>query len=122
MLHNSARLVGVHPDLVKVVLHVASLVDVTVVEGLRTLERQKEMVATGKSQTMNSRHLDGHAVDLGVLVNGQIDWTYDLYARLAGAVKVAAAMLKVPVEWGGDWKTFKDGDHFQLPFAQYPTK
>ena len=65
-----ARLEGVHPDLVRVVERAIELteVDFTVLEGLRNVSRQKELVAAGASQTMNSRHLTGHAVDLGALV------------------------------------------------------
>ena len=70
-----ARLKGVHPDLVKVVERAIQLtpVDFTVLEGLRSLERQKALVAAGASQTLKSRHLDGHAVDLGAWVDEQVD-------------------------------------------------
>lgn len=117
-----ARLKGVHPDLVKVVTRAIELtpVDFTVLEGLRTLERQKALVAAGASQTMNSRHLDGHAVDLGAWVDDQVDWSWPLYGKIAQAMKAAAAELKIPIEWGGDWTKFKDGPHFQLPWKDYP--
>ncbi len=116
------RLEGVHPDLVKVVQRAIQLtpVDFTVLEGLRTLERQKQLVAAGASKTMNSRHLTGHAVDLGAYVAGEVRWDWPLYHQIAAAVKRAAAEVGVPIEWGGDWRTFKDGPHFQLPFASYP--
>lgn len=117
-----ARLRGVHADLVKVVMAAAasSILDFTVLEGLRSLERQKMLLAAGKSTTMRSRHLTGHAVDLGVLLNGTVSWDWALYEQLADEVKRAAAELKIPIEWGGDWKSFKDGVHFQLPFNTYP--
>ena len=117
-----ARLKGVHPDLVKVVLRAIELtpVDFTVLEGLRSLERQKALVDAGASQTMNSRHLDGHAVDLGAWVDDQVDWSWPLYGKIAQAMKAAAAELKIPIEWGGDWTKFKDGPHFQLPWKDYP--
>jgi peptidoglycan L-alanyl-D-glutamate endopeptidase CwlK len=117
-----ARLKGVHPDLVKVVERAIQLtpVDFTVLEGLRSLERQKALVAAGASQTLKSRHLDGHAVDLGAWVDEQVDWSWPLYSKIAGAMKAAAAELKIPIEWGGDWSTFKDGPHFQLPWKDYP--
>ena len=117
-----ARLKGVHPDLVKVVERAIQLtpVDFTVLEGLRSLERQKALVAAGASQTLKSRHLDGHAVDLGAWVDEQVDWSWPLYGKIAGAMKAAAAELKIPIEWGGDWTTFKDGPHFQLPWKDYP--
>ena len=116
------RLKGVHPDLVKVVKHAIeiSLVDFTVLEGLRTIERQKALFDAGSSQTMNSRHLDGHAVDLGAWVDGQVDWSWPLYSKIATAMKTAAQELNIPIEWGGDWKKFKDGPHFQLPWKEYP--
>ena len=117
-----ARLKGVHPDLVKVVERAIQLstVDFTVLEGLRTIERQKALVDAGSSQTMNSRHLDGHAVDLGAWVDGQVDWSWPLYSRIADAMKRAAKEVGVPIEWGGSWTKFPDGPHFQLPWKEYP--
>lgn len=116
------RLEDVHPDLVKVVRRAIATTDLdfTVLEGLRTLARQKQLVAKGASRTMNSRHLTGHAVDLGVTVNGEVRWDWPLYHRLAKVVKQAAKDVGVTVEWGGDWHSFKDGPHWQLPFATYP--
>lgn len=116
------RLQGVHPDLVKVVHRAIELstVDFTVLEGLRTLERQKALVAAGASKTMNSRHLTGHAVDLGAWVDGQVRWDWPLYHQIAAAMKAAAKELTIPLEWGGDWRTFKDGPHYQLPWKEYP--
>lgn len=115
------RLKGVHPDLVRVVELAITLTDVdfTVLEGLRTPERQAELVAAKASQTMNSRHLTGHAVDLGAMVGGELRWDWPLYHRLAKAVMAAAKQENVPVEWGGSWKRFPDGPHFQLPWRTY---
>lgn len=117
-----AKLNGVHPDLVKVVKAAIKLseVDFTVLEGLRTLTRQKQLFAAGATKTLNSRHLTGHAVDLGALIGGTVRWDWPLYFKIADAMKAAAADLGIPLEWGGDWRTFKDGPHFQLPFASYP--
>lgn len=117
-----AKLNGVHPDLVKVVKAAIKLseVDFTVLEGLRTLTRQKQLLAAGATKTLNSRHLTGHAVDLGALIGGTVRWDWPLYFKIADAMKAAAADLGIPLEWGGDWRTFKDGPHFQLPFASYP--
>lgn len=117
------RLAGVHPRLVAVVklAILRTPVDFTVVEGLRTAERQRELVAKGASQTQNSLHLRqpdgyGRAVDLAPLVDGAIPWEeWHYFADLADVVKSCAAELSVPVEWGGDWKTLKDGPHFQIP-------
>lgn len=116
------RLKGVHPDLVKVVMRAIqiSTLDFTVLEGVRSLERQKALVEAGSSQTLKSRHLTGHAVDLGAWVDSQLDWSWPLYPRIAGAMKMAAKELNVPIEWGGDWEKFKDGPHFQLPWKEYP--
>ncbi|MEX0807098.1 MAG: M15 family metallopeptidase [Dongiaceae bacterium] len=121
-LRSRSRLKGVHADLRRVVERAIALTDVdfTVLEGLRSVTRQKELVAAGASQTMNSRHLTGHAVDLGAYVRGEPRWDWPLYHRIADAMKRAAKELGVPIEWGGDWQTFKDGPHFQLPRKQYP--
>lgn len=118
-----SRLEGVHPDLVRVVHHTVSAAPLrfVVLEGLRTIERQRQLVASGASQTMRSRHLTGHAVDIAPLdASGRISWDWPLYHRLAPAVKQAAEEEGVPLEWGGDWRSFKDGPHWQLPWASYP--
>jgi peptidoglycan L-alanyl-D-glutamate endopeptidase CwlK len=117
-----SRLEGVHPDLVRVVKKAAVLsnLDFTVLEGLRTVERQKQLVAQGASKTMNSRHLTGHAVDLAPMIGGKIRWDWPLYHKLAKVVKAAAADEKVPLVWGGDWRAFKDGPHWELPWKFYP--
>jgi peptidoglycan L-alanyl-D-glutamate endopeptidase CwlK len=116
------RLQGVHPDLVRVMHRALEItpVDFTVLEGLRTVSRQRKLYATGKSKTMNSRHLTGHAVDIAPYVNGSVSWDWNDYYPLATAVKRAAALEGVEVEWGGDWKSFPDGPHWQLPWKEYP--
>lgn len=116
------RLSGVHPDLVRVVGRAIEMTDMdfTVLEGVRSMARQQQLVASGASQTMASRHLTGHAVDLAPYVGGQVRWDWPLYYKLAATVKAAAAELNVPIEWGGDWTSFKDGPHFQLPRKEYP--
>lgn len=116
------RLQGVHPDLVKVVERAIEMspVDFTVLEGLRSPERQQTLVASGASQTLNSRHITGHAVDLGAWVDNQVDWSWPLYHKIANAMKAAANDLGVAIVWGGDWKTFKDGPHFELDRKYYP--
>ena len=121
VLGNKSRrkLHGVHPDLVAVVKRAIEITeqDFTVLEGLRTLERQQQLYNTGKSKTMNSRHLTGHAVDLAPW---PITWDWDHFYPIADAVKQAADELDIPIEWGGDWKSFPDGPHFQLPWTEYP--
>lgn len=114
------RLAGVHPDLVRVIERARSLAEFIVTEGVRTPERQRQLVASGASQTMASRHLTGHAVDLAALVDGAVRWDWPLYDRLALAVKRAAADEGVPIVWGGDWPKFRDGPHFELDRRRYP--
>lgn len=116
------RLQRVHPDLVKVVMLAIELteVDFGVTEGVRTIERQRELFAKGASKTMNSRHLTGHAVDLVAYVGSEMRWDWPLYHKIADAMKRAANSLGVPIVWGGDWKSFKDGPHFELDRKVYP--
>jgi len=119
-----SRLDGVHADLVRVVKRAAatSNIDFTVLEGLRSLERQKTLVARGASKTMKSRHLTGHAVDLAPFVDGQVVWAWPLYHKLAVIVKAAAVDEHVPITWGGDWARFRDGPHWELNWKDYPSK
>lgn len=121
-VRSKARLKGVHPDLVKVVEKAIQLttVDFTVLEGMRDAVRQKKLVESGASQTLNSRHLTGHAVDLGAWVDDQVDWSWPLYHKINAAMQEASKLVGVPIEWGGNWRTFKDGPHFQLPRKEYP--
>ena len=116
------RLTGVHPDLVSVVKRAIEIseIDFTVLEGVRSQARQEQLLKAGASQTMKSRHLTGHAVDLGAFVGGSVRWDWPLYDKIAAAMKAAAAELKIPLEWGGDWRSFKDGPHYQLPWKAYP--
>lgn len=114
---------GIHPDLRRALDRALqdSPLDFSVIEGLRTIERQKQLVASGASQTMNSRHLTGHAVDLlpiGPNGKGAFDWP--LYDQLGPAVKAAADAEGVAIVWGGDWKNFRDGPHFELDRNVYP--
>lgn len=117
-----SRLAGVHPDLVRVVKRAAAMsdLDFTVLEGLRTIDRQKQLMAQGATKTMNSRHLTGHAVDLAPMLGGEIRWDWPLYHRLAKTVKAAAAAEKVALTWGGDFRSFKDGPHWELSWKAYP--
>ena len=124
---SKTKLLGAHPDLRKVIERAATLspIDFTILEVVRTVARQKELVAKGASQTMKSRHIpsaDGfsHAVDIAPLDGGQVSWAWPMYFKLAPIIKQAAQELGVPIEWGGDWKTFKDGPHWQLPWGAYP--
>jgi peptidoglycan L-alanyl-D-glutamate endopeptidase CwlK len=141
------NLQGVHPDLVRVVKHAIedTPVDFVVIEGLRTMSRQQQLVKSGASQTMNSRHITGHAVDLAAWV-GEIRWDMGLYYQIAATMQKVSRYAGVPIRWGGAWvrldtatktpaqlvaeyvasrraagrKAFIDGPHFELPAGLYP--
>ena len=141
------NLAGVHPDLDRLVrLAITETpVDFVVIEGRRTEARQRELVKSGASQTMNSRHLTGHAVDLAAWV-GEIRWDMGLYYQIAATMQKCAKTAGVPIRWGGCWlrldttdktpaqlvgeyvasrraagrKAFIDGPHFELPQGVYP--
>lgn len=110
------NLAGVHPDLVLIVERAAESVPFIVTEGRRTIDRQQQLVKAGKSWTLNSRHLTGHAVDVV-----DPDGKYDIpdMDHIAKAMKDAAADLKIPIVWGGDWKQ-RDTPHFELDRKAYP--
>lgn len=112
----------IHPDLKKVVEEAAKIttVDFIVTEGVRTVDRQKQLFANGATRTMNSRHLTGHAVDLAAVIDGDVRWDWPLYDKMADAMLKAAAKLGISIVWGGSWKTFKDGPHFELNRQFYP--
>ena len=137
------KLKGVNPALVKVVKRAIQISkqDFAVNEGLRSVERQRKLVKSGASQTMNSRHISGAAVDLVPIVNGKISWDWRYFYAIAEAMQQAAKELGVNVRWGGCWevinnktglakswvdaygaarrklgkKAFTDGPHFELP-------
>ena len=153
---SETNLIGVHADLVRVVRHAAELVPTldplcgfVVTEGLRSQLRQEQLVKTGASRTMQSRHLTGHAVDLAATVAGEVRWDLGLYYRLALAMRRAAVEEAVPINWGGCWEALNalpdseealgravasyasrskqagrkpliDGPHFELSPVTYP--
>ena len=116
------RLEGVHPDLVRVIEEAIkeSPYDFSITQGLRTLEQQQALFNAGKSQTMRSRHLSGHAVDIAVIDNGTVTWDFDKYKAVADHIKAVAKLNDIPINWGGDWRSFKDGPHFELNKSVYP--
>lgn len=141
------RLEGVHLHLVGVVQSAIALatLDFGVSEGLRTRERQAELFAQGKTKTLDSRHLTGHAIDVVALVNGQASWALANYITIAEAMRGASVNLSIPIRWGGCWevltdvtdlaaavtayvarvskaggKPLVDGPHFELPRTHYP--
>lgn len=128
---DEAHLRKLHPDLAKVVRRCAADWKATdksffITCSIRTLEEQKRLLKAGATKTLRSRHLPGrtnklsHAVDLAVRMGNKIKWDWPLYADLAKRMKAAAKAEKVSIEWGGDWVSFKDGPHYQLPWAKYP--
>ena len=145
------RLAGVHPDLVRVVRRAAAggaMFRVPLDGGRRTIARQAELMRAGATQTMNSRHITGHAVDLAPLVDGAVSWDWKHFYPMADAIADAARAEGVPLIWGGAWgrlvqdwpkggakaaqdayvaerrsagrRPFLDGPHFELPAAVYP--
>jgi peptidoglycan L-alanyl-D-glutamate endopeptidase CwlK len=94
--------------------------DFGITQGIRTKEEQQKLFNEGKSQTLNSRHLTGKAVDIAVFVNGKLTWEFDKYKQVADHIKQVATELNIPIVWGGDWKSFKDGPHFELNKKEYP--
>ena len=84
-------------------------------------QRQQELLGDGKSQTMNSRHLTGHAVDIAVKdKDGKVTWDWSYYKDVSDDIKRTAQELGIPIKWGGDWTSLKDGTHFQLTWDAYP--
>lgn len=124
---DESRLRRAHPDLAKIVRRAAEITSIpfTILQSDRTIEQQRANVAKGVSQTMKSRHLispDGmvRAVDIAPLDGKSASFAWPLYHKLAPIMKQAAKDVNIPVEWGGDWKSFKDGPHWQLPWNKYP--
>ena len=117
----SIRNMDVHPDLVRVCHRALELseYDFIIVDGGRTIEEQRHYVKTGKSKTMKSRHLDGKAVDF-VDVKGT--YKFSVMRHIADCFKKAGEELLGlgRIEWGGDWKSFKDTPHIQLSKKYYP--
>jgi len=106
----------VHPQLVAVAHRALELtkVDFVVIEGKRSMERQKYLKGIGASQTLKSKHLKGRAIDVAAWVDGKVNWDFKYYRQIADAMKQAASELNVEIIWGGDWANFKDGPHFEL--------
>lgn len=109
------KLQGVHPELILVASRALlySEVDFGIIDGLRDLATQKQLVRKGKSQTLKSKHLKGDAIDVMAYVGGKGTWEWEYYEQINEAFQQASEELNIPIEWGGDWDRFKDGVHFQ---------
>lgn len=139
------ELIGVKPQLVTVTREalILSTQDFSVHDGLRTKAEQAKLVAAGASQTMDSKHLTGDAVDLVPYINGKLRWEWAPIYLIAEAVRIAAKKHSVNITWGGAWdvnlttstgpverlvedyvarrkamgkKAFIDGPHFELRY------
>ena len=121
-IRSMTRLDKAHPDLRKLMTEAAKQcpVDFEIGEVIRTRARQAELVKAGASQTLRSRHLTGHAADIYCTVGGKVRWDWPLYTKAAAHIKATAKKLGIVITWGGDWKTLKDGPHFQLDWNIYP--
>ena len=99
------RLIGVEPELKEIVYEAIKVtkIDFGVIEGLRTEEKQKQLVESGASQTMKSKHLEGRAVDLMAYIGGRGSWELNVYDEIADAMKEAAIKVDVAVRWGAAW-------------------
>jgi peptidoglycan L-alanyl-D-glutamate endopeptidase CwlK len=99
------RLEGVDDRLVAVVKYAIAVtkVDFGVTCGLRTIEEQRELVAKGASQTMRSKHIDGHAVDLAAYIGSRVSWELSVYDDIADAMKEGAQQVGLPIRWGAAW-------------------
>jgi len=95
------RLRGVNSELVNVLFELVKIMDVTIIEGVRSQERQDRLVAEGKSKTKFSKHITGRAVDLAPY---PIDWEdRDRFHYMGGMLRGIAHQMGVKVRWGGDW-------------------
>ena len=118
---SAERLAQVHPDLQKVFNEAIkdSPFDFSITQGLRTKEQQKVLFDAGKSQTMNSRHLTGKAVDIAVIRDGEVTWDLRYYRIVTDHIKQVAKELDIPIVCGIDWTSFVDGPHIELHRAKY---
>lgn len=109
---SKANLATIDSRLQNIFNEVIKYYDITIIEGIRDIETQKKYVAEGKSQTMNSKHLKGLAVDIAPY---PIDWNnINRFFEVAGCIKTIAQQKGIKIQWGGDWKNFKDYPHWEL--------
>ena len=100
------RLKGVDAKLVNVANELVKIMDCTVLEGLRTKERQSKLIAEGKSKTKYSKHIEGKAIDIAPY---PIDWEdRERFHYMGGMARGIGHALGVTIRWGGDWDS--DGE------------
>jgi len=99
------KLEGVDERLIAVVDYAISVtkVDFGVICGLRTIEEQRELVSSGVSKTMNSKHLEGRAVDLMAYIGSRGSWELSVYDEIADTMKKGASSEGVAIRWGAAW-------------------
>ena len=109
------NMVGIHPILAFAVEMAIKETkqDFTVLEGVRDMVRQREMVANGSSKTLRSYHLNGLAVDLVAYVNGTVTWEEKYYREIGRAMKAIITRYNLPIEWGFE-KWGWDIPHWQM--------
>lgn len=130
MKRRGENLKYVHPDLVKVIDLALSYLsfDVAIIQGARTEAQHKANVISGATRTKRSRHVRNNnkngfacAADMAPLSGKLILWKrLDLFQKMNSAMMRASSKLGILIDWGGDWKTFKDLNHWQLSWKQYP--
>ena len=100
------RLKGVDDKLITVLNELIKIMDVTIIEGVRSKERQAELLKQGATKVKYSKHMEGKAVDLAPY---PIDWdNRDGFHYMGGMIRGIAQQLNINVRWGGDWDS--DGD------------
>ncbi len=116
------RLKGVHPDLVKVVEECLHLMDISIIEGVRSIEKQRDYVKTGASKTMKSKHLTGDALDLSPYpIDMKSKMGIKRHYYMAGMLRGIAHMMDIKIRSGADWdsdgnitdQTFMDLVHIE---------
>ena len=116
-IRSKDKLVGTKLPLIKVVNRAIDIteVDFGVLEGFRFPKRQKELFDSGKTQTMNSKHLTGSAVDLVAYIGSEVSWEIEHYDKIARAVQIVAKSRDVSIRWGGAWHIDNIADNIMHP-------
>lgn len=105
-----------------------STVDFGISEGLRTKSKQKELFDDGKTQTMNSKHLDNPstpdiidswAIDVYAYVNGSVSWEIKHYIQIAEAFRQAGIELNNKIRWGGSWTILNNEPSAEVAYENY---